>query len=117
LTALTIILIALGLILGFFTRAQAMKKIGHVLLLASLLPILLAVVRDGFLQLPLSQKIKIQLRHIRAVSVRQGVIERILGVGTLVFLSAAEGAATVVFKGVRDPIGLKERIRSAQEGQ
>jgi len=60
---------------------------------------------------------EIQLRHIRAVSVRQGVIERILGVGTLVFLSAAEGAATVVFKGVRDPFGLKERIRSVQEGQ
>jgi uncharacterized membrane protein YdbT with pleckstrin-like domain len=60
---------------------------------------------------------EIQLRHIRAVSVRQGVIERILGVGTLTFLSAAEGVATVVFKGVRDPIGLKERIRCVQEGQ
>ena len=60
---------------------------------------------------------EIQLRHIRAVSVRQGVIERILGVGTLTFLSAAEGVATVVFKGVRDPIGLKERIRSVQEGR
>jgi len=79
LSALTIILIALGLILGFFTRAQAMKKIGHVLLLASLLPILLAVVKDGFLQLPLSQKIIFGMILLTAGTL--GVLRVLLGRG------------------------------------
>jgi len=54
---------------------------------------------------------EIQLRHIRAINVRQGIVERILGIGTVIFISAAEGEAAVVFKGIRDPIGVKERIR------
>lgn len=54
---------------------------------------------------------EMQLRHIRAINVRQGIIERILGIGTVMFISAAEGEAAVVFKGIRDPHGVKERIR------
>jgi len=54
---------------------------------------------------------EIQLRHIRAINVRQGIVERILGIGTVIFISAAEGEAAVVFKGIRDPLGVKERIR------
>jgi uncharacterized membrane protein YdbT with pleckstrin-like domain len=54
---------------------------------------------------------EIQLRHIKAINVRQGIVERILGIGTVIFISAAEGEAAVVFKGIRDPLGVKERIR------
>jgi hypothetical protein len=52
-----------------------------------------------------------QLRHIRAINVRQGIIERILGIGTLIMFSAAEGEAVVVFKRIDDPYGAKERVR------
>ena len=57
---------------------------------------------------------EMQLRHIRAINVRQGVIERILGIGTIIFISAVERDATVVFKGIWDPQGMKERIRSVE---
>ncbi len=54
---------------------------------------------------------EIKIKHIRAINVRQGVIERILGIGTLIFLSAANSDSEVVFKGIREPHGVKERIR------
>lgn len=54
---------------------------------------------------------EMQLRHIRAINVRQGIIERILGIGSIVFISAAESEAAVVFKGISDPYEVKERIR------
>lgn len=54
---------------------------------------------------------EMQLRHIRAINVRQGIIERILGIGTVMFISAAETEAAVVFKGISGPYGVKERIR------
>lgn len=60
---------------------------------------------------------EMQLRHIRAINVRQGIIERILGIGTVICISAAEGEAAVVFKGIRDPYGVKERIRGLQNGR
>jgi len=59
---------------------------------------------------------EIQLRHIRAINVRQGIVERILGIGTVIFISAAEGESAVVFKGIRDPLGVKERIRGLSGG-
>lgn len=43
--------------------------------------------------------------------VRQNIVERLLGIGTLITISAAEGEAAVVFKGIRDPQGIKEIIR------
>jgi uncharacterized membrane protein YdbT with pleckstrin-like domain len=55
---------------------------------------------------------EMQLRHIRAINVRQGIIERILGIGTVIFISAAESEAAVIFKGISEPYGVKERIRS-----
>ena len=54
---------------------------------------------------------EMQLRHIRAINVRHGIIERILGIGTLITVSAAEGESAVVFKGINDPYGVKERMR------
>ncbi len=57
---------------------------------------------------------EIQLRHIRAINVRQGIVERILGIGTVEFSSAAGGGVEVLFKGISDPHGVKERIKSLQ---
>lgn len=57
---------------------------------------------------------EIQLRHIRGISVRQGALDRIVGIGTIIFLSAAEEEAAVVFFGIDDPYGVKERIRQLQ---
>ncbi len=59
---------------------------------------------------------EMQLRHIRAINVKQGIIERkrILGIGTIMFLSSAEGEAAVIFKGIRDLHGVKEMIKELQ---
>lgn len=53
---------------------------------------------------------EIRLNNIRNLNVRQGAIERILNVGTVIVISAADGGAKVVFTGVQDPHGLKEKI-------
>ena len=55
---------------------------------------------------------EMEIRHIRGINVRQNVIERLLGIGTLEIISAADGGAEVIFGGVRDPFGLKDRIRA-----
>ena len=57
---------------------------------------------------------EMQLRHIRAINIRQGIIERLLGIGTVIFISAAESEAAVVFKGISDPYGMQERVRGVQ---
>ncbi|MEW6213988.1 MAG: PH domain-containing protein [Nitrospirota bacterium] len=58
---------------------------------------------------------EMQLRHIRAINVRQGVIERLLNIGTIEMMSAADTEAKVEFKGVSNPHRLKERIRGLKE--
>lgn len=57
---------------------------------------------------------EMRLRHIRSMMIRQNPVERLLGIGTLITISAAEGEAAVVFKGIKDPLGIKERIRALQ---
>lgn len=69
------------------------------------------IMREGLIA---RNTVEMQLRHIRTINVRQGIIGRILGIGTVIFLSAAEGETAVVFKGIRDPHGVKERIRELQ---
>jgi uncharacterized membrane protein YdbT with pleckstrin-like domain len=55
---------------------------------------------------------EIQLKHIRALNVKQGIIGRLLGIGTIEISSAAGGGVEVMFKGIRDPHGVKENIRN-----
>lgn len=55
---------------------------------------------------------EIDIRHIRGINVRQNVMERLLGIGTIEIISAADGGAEVVFSGVRNPFGVKDRIRA-----
>jgi uncharacterized membrane protein YdbT with pleckstrin-like domain len=54
---------------------------------------------------------EMEIRHIRGINVRQSVLDRLLGIGTIEINSAADGGAEVVFGGVRDPFGVKDRIR------
>ncbi len=60
---------------------------------------------------------EMKIRHIRSMHVKQNPIERILGIGTLTTVSAADGEAAVVFKGIHDPQGVKERLRGLQNGR
>ena len=55
-TALAIVFIGLGLILGVFTRDQAFRKLGRVIIFAALFPILIQIGRSYFSQLPIEQK-------------------------------------------------------------
>ncbi len=56
---------------------------------------------------------EMRIRHIRTTMVRQNIVERLLGIGTLITISAAEGEAAVVFKGIRDPQGGKRENKGA----
>ena len=57
---------------------------------------------------------EMRIRHIRTTMVRQNIVERLLDIGTLITISAAEGEAAVIFKGISEPQGVKERIRGLQ---
>ena len=54
---------------------------------------------------------EMEIKHIRGINVRQGVVERLLGIGTLEIISAADGGAEVVFSGIRNPVAVKDQIR------
>lgn len=53
---------------------------------------------------------EMKIRHIRSMHVKQNPIERVLGIGTLTTISAADGEAAVVFKGIRKPQDVKETL-------
>lgn len=55
---------------------------------------------------------EMEIRHIRGINVRQSLLGRLLGIGTIEIISAADGGAEVVFGGVRNPFGVKDRIRA-----
>ena len=57
---------------------------------------------------------EMQMNHIRAINIRQGIIERILGIGTIEISSAAGEGVEVKFTGIRDPHGVKERVRGLE---
>ncbi|MEW6419501.1 MAG: hypothetical protein AB1480_15535 [Nitrospirota bacterium] len=54
---LIILLIAFGLILGFFTREQAFRKLGRVLIMAALTPFFISFFKTYLSQLPLLEKV------------------------------------------------------------
>ncbi len=54
---LVILLIAFGLILGFFTKNQALRRLGRVLAVASFTPILIDAGGNYFFRLSLEQKL------------------------------------------------------------
>jgi hypothetical protein len=72
LALLSIIIIAFGLILGFFTKEQAFRKLGRVLLIVALMPVFIDIGKNHFNQLPLEQKV------ILSIIVLTGVLLMIL---------------------------------------
>jgi len=67
------------------------------------------IMREGLIARNTSE---MKLRHIRSMHLRQSIIERLLGIGTLTTISASDGESAVVFKGIRDPDGIKEKIHN-----
>lgn len=54
---------------------------------------------------------EMKIRHIRSMHIRQGLFERLLGIGTLTTISASDGESAVIFKGIRNPDGVKRLLR------
>jgi len=65
------------------------------------------VIREGLIA---RNSNEIRIKHIRALSVRQNVLERLLGIGTLAAVTASHGESTAIFKGIRDPEAVKELV-------
>lgn len=51
---------------------------------------------------------EMKIRHIRSMHIKQSPIERILGIGSLTTISASDGEAAVIFKGIKNPHNIKE---------
>lgn len=64
---LVIILLAFGLIFGIFSREQVFRKIGRVLLIVALSPILLGAGKNYYAQLPPVQKVVLPILIIPLV--------------------------------------------------
>lgn len=54
----------------------------------------------------------IRLADVRAVHLKQGVLDRLMNTGDVSFSSAAQSDADIVFKGVDDPKALRDRIEA-----
>jgi hypothetical protein len=52
-----ILFIAFGLILGFFPRQKAFRKLGRVLIMAAFVPFFISLSKNYFYQLPSEQKL------------------------------------------------------------
>lgn len=62
----------------------------------------------------------VRLADIRSIHLRQGVFDRLLGIGDLVFSSAASSDADVIFRHIRHPERVKmliERRRDELDGR
>ena len=57
---------------------------------------------------------EMEISHIRGISIRQNIFERLLRVGDLEMTSAADGSARVVFQGVMNPEKVKELVYSVK---
>ena len=59
----------------------------------------------------------IRIEDLRNVNVHQSLIERMLGVGSVEFSTAAGGGVEVVFFGIEDPVQVKNGVQELQEQQ
>jgi hypothetical protein len=57
-----------------------------------------------------------EISHTRQLTVRQGVVGRILRYGDIKFSTAANAGVEVIFTGVKDPHDLKDAIRKLRDG-
>ncbi|MEW6419498.1 MAG: PH domain-containing protein [Nitrospirota bacterium] len=112
-------------IMGFIISGITLKagEIGGGLIILLITGLLAAIFRFRYLFIVTNDRIMVRvgliarnttemrIRHIRTMMAKQNIVERLLGIGTLITISAAEGEAAVVFKGIRDPQGVNEKIR------
>lgn len=57
----------------------------------------------------------VRIRDVRSVELDQGILQRILGVGTLAFYSAGSDNAEVRFIGIKRPLEWRDRIDQAMD--
>ena len=56
---------------------------------------------------------EVELFRVKDVTLRQGVLDRLLGVGTVTVLSTDDTAPELELAGIRDPLAAKEELRTA----
>ena len=56
---------------------------------------------------------EVELFRVKDVTLRQGVLDRLLGVGTVTVLSTDDTAPKLELAGIRDPVAAKEALRTA----
>ena len=56
---------------------------------------------------------EVELFRVKDVTLSQGVLDRLLGVGTVTVLSTDDTAPELDLAGIRDPLAAKEAIRNA----
>ena len=56
---------------------------------------------------------EVELFRVKDVTLRQGVLDRLLGVGTVTVLSTDDTAPELDLAGIRDPLAAKEALRTA----
>lgn len=56
---------------------------------------------------------EVELFRVKDVTLSQGMLQRMLGVGTVVVLSTDDTSPRLELTGLRDPLGVKEQIRGA----
>ncbi len=59
--------------------------------------------------------LEFRIRDIRAIHVRQTLLQRLMRIGDLIFSSAAGDEEEVVFEGVANPEDVKREVRRRQE--
>lgn len=56
---------------------------------------------------------EVELFRVKDVTLRQGVLDRLLGVGTVTVLSTDDTTPELELAGIRDPLAAKEALRTA----
>ena len=70
----------------------------------------LCIVKKGYIG---TKKDEIELYKIKDVSVKQGITEKVLGIGTIEILSVDETSPIITLKQIKNPEYVKETIRTA----
>ncbi|MDP7162695.1 MAG: PH domain-containing protein [Phycisphaerae bacterium] len=55
---------------------------------------------------------EIPVSHVREIQMTQGLIERILDVGSLEFATAASGRQEIIFHGIMSPKSVRDLVRA-----
>ncbi|MBA7644978.1 hypothetical protein ES703_52729 [subsurface metagenome] len=118
-----VVVLAAGAVACLLNEGQVLTVVGGVLTLIAFIVLLRALLErlsHEFTITPetVGSRVGIVSRHeneirisdIREIGVRQGGLQRIFGIGSILFASAATGGIEVRFEGVRDPASLKNKV-------